>query len=49
MDATAVSTVTDAVDFATIVVGVAAVYAAVVIVKVALVGGGMLLRAIKGS
>lgn len=47
MDATAVSTVVDAVDMATIVTGIAGVFAAVVLVKVALVGGRKLLSAIR--
>ena len=47
MDATAVSTITDAVDFATIVTGIGAVFAAVVVVKVAMAGGRKLIGAIR--
>ena len=48
MDATAVSTITSAIDFSTIVVGVAAAFAALVVIKVAVVGGRKLLSAIGG-
>tara|TARA_B100000809_G_C14707118_1_gene376396 strand:+ start:412 stop:555 length:144 start_codon:yes stop_codon:yes gene_type:complete len=47
MDTAAVSAVTASVDFGTIVVGIGAVFAAVVLVKMALVGGRMLLGAIR--
>lgn len=47
MDATAVSAITTAVDFATIITGIGTVFAAVVLVKVAMVGGRKLLSAIR--
>jgi hypothetical protein len=46
MDAAAVTAITSAVDFSTIVTGVGAVFAAVVLIKVAMVGGKKLLAAI---
>ena len=48
MDATQVSAITGAVDFATILTGVGAVGAAIVVVKVAKVGVNMLLGTIRG-
>lgn len=42
-----VSAITGEVDFATVVVGIGAVFAAVVLVKVALAGGRKLLAAIR--
>jgi len=47
MDAAAVTAITSAVDFATIVTGIGAVFAAVVLVKVAMVGGRKLISAIR--
>lgn len=47
MDAAAVSAVTGAVDFATVITGIGTVFAAVVLVKVAMVGGRKLLAAIR--
>lgn len=47
MDAAAVTAITSAVDFATIVTGIGTVFAAVVVVKVAMVGGRKLLSAIR--
>lgn len=47
MDATAVSAVTGAVDFATIVTGIGTVAAAIVLVKVAMVGARKLLAVIR--
>jgi len=47
MDATAVSAITGAVDFASIVVGIGGVFAALVIVRVAMVGGKLLISAIR--
>ena len=47
MDAAAVTAVTSAVDFATVITGIGTVFAAVVLVKLALVGGGKLIKAIR--
>lgn len=47
MDAATVSSITGAVDFSTIIVGIGAVFAAVVLVKVAMIGGRKLLSAIR--
>jgi hypothetical protein len=47
MDSVAVTAITSAVDFATIVTGIGAVFAAVVLVKVAMVGGRKLISAIR--
>ena len=47
MDATAVSAITGAIDFTTIIVGVSAVFAAMVVLKVAIIGGRKLLSAIR--
>ena len=47
MDATAVTAVTTAVDFATIVTGIGTIAAAVVLVKVAAVGARKLLAVIR--
>jgi hypothetical protein len=46
MDAAAVTAITSAVDFGTIVTGIGTVFAAVVLVKVAMVGGRKLISAI---
>lgn len=46
MDAAAVTAITSAVDFATIVTGIGAIGAAVVLVKVAMVGVRKLIAAI---
>lgn len=48
MDVAAVTAVTSAVDFATVVTGIGAIFAAVVLVKVAMVGGSKLISAIRG-
>ncbi|QIB64049.1 hypothetical protein [Kineobactrum salinum] len=48
MDAAAVTAITSAVDFASVVTGIGAVFAAVVLVKVAIVGGSKLISAIRG-
>jgi len=48
MDAAAVTAITSAVDFATVVTGIGAIFAAVVLVKVAMVGGSKLIAAIRG-
>jgi hypothetical protein len=48
MDTATVATITGSVDFATIIVGIAAIGAAVAVVLVAKRGLGMLLAAIKG-
>lgn len=47
MDATAVSAITGAVDFSTVVAGIGTVFAAVVLVKVAMAGGRKLIAAIR--
>lgn len=47
MDATVVSAITDAIDFTTIIVGVGAVFAAIAVLKVAVIGGRKLLAAIR--
>lgn len=47
MDTAAVSAITTAVDFGTIVVGIGAVFAALILVRMALTGGRMLMSAIK--
>jgi hypothetical protein len=47
MDATAVSAITGAVDFATIITGLGTVFGAVVLVKVAMAGGRKLLGAVR--
>jgi len=47
MDAAAVTAITTAVDFSTIITGVGAVFAAMVLIKVAMVGGRKLLSAIR--
>tara|TARA_B110000305_G_scaffold231550_1_gene285199 strand:+ start:316 stop:459 length:144 start_codon:yes stop_codon:yes gene_type:complete len=47
MDAAAVTAVTGAIDFATIITGIGAVFAAVIVVKVAMVGGRKLLSALR--
>lgn len=47
MDAAAVTAITSAVDFGTIVTGIGAVFAAIVVVKLALAGGRKLVGAIK--
>ena len=47
MDASAVTAITSAVDFATIVTGIGAIGAAVVIVNVAMAGVRRLLSAVK--
>ncbi len=47
MDAAAVTAITSAVDFATVITGIGAVFAAVVLVKVAMVGGRKLISAIR--
>jgi hypothetical protein len=48
MDAAAVTAITSAVDFAAVVTGIGAVFAAVVLVTVAIVGGKKLISAIRG-
>ena len=47
MDATAVTAITGAVDFTSIITGVGAVFAAVVLIKVAMIGGRKLIAAIR--
>jgi hypothetical protein len=47
MDAAAVTAITSAVDFSTIITGVGGVFAAMVLIKVAMVGGRKLLSAIR--
>lgn len=47
MDATVVSAITDAIDFSTIIVGVGAAFAAMIVLKVAIIGGRKLLSAIR--
>ena len=47
MDAAAVTAITSAIDFTTIVTGIGAVFAAVIVVKVAMVGGQKLLSALR--
>lgn len=47
MDAAAVSAITDAVSFATIIAGIGAIGAAIVLIKVAMVGVRKLLSAIR--
>ena len=47
MDAAAVSAITSAVDFANVITGIGSVFAAVVLVTIALKGGRMLLSAIR--
>ena len=47
MDATAVSAIVAAVDFNTVVTGIGSVFAAVVLVTIALKGGRMLLSAVR--
>jgi hypothetical protein len=47
MDAASVTAITGAVDFATVITGVGAVFAAIVLIKVAMVGGRKLISAIK--
>lgn len=47
MDATTVSAITGAVDFSTVIVGIGAIFAAVVLVKVAMIGGRKILAAIR--
>lgn len=47
MDATAVTAITSAVDFAAVVTGIGAIGAAVVVMKVAMVGVRKLLSAIR--
>ena len=47
MDAAAVTAITSAIDFTTIVTGIGAVFAAVIGVKVAMVGGQKLLSALR--
>ena len=46
MDAATVTSITSAIDFTTILVGIGGVFAAVVLIKVALVGGRKLMSAI---
>lgn len=48
MDAAAVTAITSAVDFASVVTGIGAVFAAVVVMRVAYVGGSKLISAIRG-
>lgn len=48
MDAAAVSTITSAVDFATIVTGIGAIGAGVVVVYIAVRGARMLLGMVRG-
>ena len=48
MDATTVTTITDAVDFTTIVTGIGTIAAAVVVVFIAVKGAKMLLNMIRG-
>ncbi len=48
MDAATVAAITGAVDFATIIVGFGAIFAAVGLAKVSLAGGRMLMGAIRG-
>lgn len=47
MDAAAVSAITSAVNFATVVTGLGVVFAAVAVVYIAMKGGKMLLSAIR--
>jgi len=47
MDASAVTAITGAVDFATVITGIGAVFAAIVLVRVAMVGGKLLIAAIR--
>ena len=47
MDATPVSAITGAVDFTNVIVGIGVVFATVVLVKVAMIGGRMLLSALR--
>lgn len=47
MDAATVSAITDAVDFTNVIVGVGAVFAAVVLLKITIIGGRKLLSAIR--
>lgn len=49
MDATVVSTITGAVDYATIIAGIGAIAAAVVVVLVAVKGAKMLLGMVRGG
>lgn len=49
MDSAAVSAITDAVDFASIVTGIGTIAAAVVVVLLAVKGAKMLLAMIRGS
>lgn len=48
MDATTIATITGAVDFAPIIVGIGAITAAVALVVIAKKGAGMLLSSISG-
>ena len=48
MDATAVTAITSAIDFATIITGIGTVVAAVAVVLVAMKGGRLLLSALRG-
>lgn len=47
MDAAAVSAITDSVDFSTVIVGIGAVYAAVVLVRIAYTGGRKLISSVR--
>jgi hypothetical protein len=47
MDAAAVTAITGAIDFGTVVTGIGAVFAAIVLVKVAMAGGKLLISAIR--
>lgn len=49
MDQTAVDAIVAAVDFTTIIAGVGTIAAAVGLVKVAMVGASLLLRAVRGG
>lgn len=47
MDAATVSAITGAIDFSDVIVGIGVAFAAMVLVKVAMIGGRMLLAAIR--
>jgi hypothetical protein len=47
MDAATVTSITTAIDFATIIVGIGGIFAALVLVKVAVVGGRKLMSVLR--
>ncbi|CAA0100630.1 Uncharacterised protein [BD1-7 clade bacterium] len=48
MDSAAVTAITSAIDFSTIITGIGAIAAAIVVVKVSIVGARMLLSQLRG-